>query len=205
MNFLAHALLAGEDPALIVGGVAGDWVKGPLPGALPADLARGVALHRAIDSFAEGQPAFCRSRARISGGRRRYGGVLVDIFYDHLLARDWVAHHHQPLAEYCDAIYGLIGDRLGELPAASRPALQLMAKEDWLGSYAGIEGIADVLARMSRRARQPNPLASGEQEFLADAEGYTADFQGWLADTREFCRCWRLEGGARPQEEEKRR
>ena len=68
--------------ALVVGGVVGDWIKGPLPAGLPEDLARGVALHRAIDTFAETHPAFCASRARMSAGRRRYAGGLVDIFYD---------------------------------------------------------------------------------------------------------------------------
>jgi acyl carrier protein phosphodiesterase len=190
MNFLAHALLAGNHPNLIVGGVAGDWIKGSLPGTLPGDLAQGVALHRAIDSYAETHPAFRQSRARISPARRRYAGVLVDVFYDHLLARNWDALHPQPLDEYCATVYRLIGDRLNELPAPSRPALMLMAKENWLKSYAQIEGIADVLARMSRRARQPNPLASGEQEYLADVEGFTVDFHAWLHDTRAFCQRW---------------
>lgn len=192
MNFLAHAFLAGDDPALIVGGVVGDWIKGSLPGTLPEDLARGVALHRAIDHFAESHPAFKRSRARVSAGRRRYAGVLVDVFYDHLLARDWAAiHHQQPLQEYCRAVYALIRERMDELPAAGHPALMMMAQQDWLSSYAQIEGVADILARMSRRARQPNPLKDGEQEFLADVDGFTGDFYEWLADAREFCRQWR--------------
>lgn len=190
MNFLAHALLAGDASALIVGGVIGDWIKGPLPGVLPDDLAKGVALHRAIDSFVESNPAFCRSRSRISADRRRYAGVLVDVFYDHLLARNWAAIHNQPLHEYCEAVYRLIKDRLNDLPVSSRPALTLMAEEDWLTSYEQIEGIADVLARMSRRARQPNPLANGEQEFLVDVDGFTSDFYVWLDDTREFCQQW---------------
>jgi acyl carrier protein phosphodiesterase len=75
MNFLAHAMLAGNDPALIVGGVVGDWIKGPLPGLLPRDLARGVALHRAIDSHAETHPAFQRSRNRVAADRRRYAAI----------------------------------------------------------------------------------------------------------------------------------
>lgn len=190
MNFLAHALLAGEDPALLVGGVIGDWIKGPLPGVLPDDLARGVALHRAIDAFAESQPAFRRSRSRVSTDRRRYAGVLVDVFYDHLLARNWAAIHDRPLHEFCGAVYRSIEDRLDELPVSSRPALMLMAREDWLGSYSRIEGIADVLARMSRRARQPNPLEHGEQEFLADVDGYTSDFHEWLDDMKGFCQRW---------------
>ncbi len=190
MNFLAHAMLAGEAPALIVGGVIGDWIKGTLPGTLPADLAKGVALHRAIDSFAESQPAFNLSRSRVSAARRRYAGVLVDVFYDHLLAQYWDTLYTQPLDKYCDAVYGMIKERLSELPVSSHAALQLMAQEDWLSSYARIESIADVLARMSRRARQPNPLANGELEFLADVEGFTSDFHDWLEDTSTFCQQW---------------
>lgn len=191
MNFLAHALLAGDDPALIVGGVAGDWIKGPLPAGLPDDLARGVALHRAIDSHAESHPAFCRSRTRISAPRRRYAGVLVDMFYDHLLARDWATFHAQPLHEFCFGVYRHLEARMGDLPVASHAALRLMMREDWLASYAGMEGVAAVLARMSRRARRPNPLSGGELEFLADAEGFHRDFQLWLADAAVFSEQWR--------------
>jgi len=190
MNFLAHALLAGDTPALIVGGVVGDWIKGTLPGMLPQDLAKGVALHRAIDVFAESNQAFCRSRTRVSPDRRRYAGVLVDVFYDHLLAKNWAEIHYRPLDEYCDAVYRMIRDRLHDLPITSHPGLNLMAQEDWLTSYAQIDEIADILARMSRRARQPNPLANGEHEFLADVEGFTGDFYEWLADTKVFCQQW---------------
>jgi acyl carrier protein phosphodiesterase len=205
LNFLAHALLAGDDPALIVGGVVGDWIKGPLPAGLPDELARGVALHRAIDSHAESHPAFRQSRARISSERRRYAGVLVDVFYDHLLARDWAQHHDRPLASFCAGVYRAVELRMGELPADSHGALTRMAREDWLSSYAAVEGIGAILARMSRRARQPNPLLHGEREFLADADGFQRDFRSWLEDTRRFCEQWRgsvrLRAGAgRPQD-----
>jgi acyl carrier protein phosphodiesterase len=186
MNFLAHALLAGADPALIVGGVAGDWIKGPLPGLLPADLARGVALHRAIDAHAERHPAFRASRARVSAPRRRYAGILVDIFYDHLLARDWAQHHPLPLADYAAGVHARIDERIDELPAAAAPALHLMADEGWLTGYADPTCLATVLRRMARRARQPNPMAGGETEFFADADGFAADFGEWLEDARRF-------------------
>lgn len=190
MNFLAHAYLAGTDPALIVGGVVGDWIKGPLPGALPADLARGVALHRAIDSHAETHPAFCRSRNRMSPARRRYAGVLVDIFYDHLLARDWAQHHDAALADYCAEVYRLIDERLIDLPESAHHVLRLMASEDWLQSYSEVDGIADVLRRMSLRARQPNPLAGGETELLAEVAGFAEDFREWLGGARGFVAGW---------------
>lgn len=190
MNFLAHAMLAGNDPALIVGGVVGDWIKGPLPGLLPPDLARGVALHRAIDSHAETHPAFQRSRNRVAADRRRYAGILVDIFYDHLLARDWVRHQPMELDAFCTGVYRHIAGRLNELPEHAHPAMHLMARENWLLSYNGLDGIADVLHRMSQRARRPNPLAGGEQAFVADSVGFAEDFAWWLADARNFAARW---------------
>ncbi|MCK6410485.1 ACP phosphodiesterase [Thauera sp.] len=190
MNFLAHAHLAGEAPALVVGGVVGDWIKGLLPAGLPEDLARGVALHRAIDAFAETHPAFRASRARVSPARRRYAGVLVDIFWDHLLARDWAQFRDDALGHYCAGVYRQIAARRVELPESAHHALDLMAAEDWLQSYAGLEGIADVLARMGRRARQPNPLAGAEVEFVADATGFEQDFRAWLPDAQCFVADW---------------
>lgn len=190
MNFLAHALLAGDDPALIVGGVIGDWIKGHLPAGLPDDLARGVALHRVIDSHADAHPAFQLSRSRVSAPRRRYAGVLVDMFYDHLLARDWGVIHHQPLQEFCAEVYRLVELRLPELPESAHGALRMMAREDWLSSYAEVPGLADVLARMSRRARQPNPLLGGEQELLAGTAGYARDFALWLPDAQAYSMQW---------------
>ena len=191
MNFLAHAVLAEGIPALVVGGVVGDWIKGPLPGGLPADLAQGVALHRAIDGFVETHPAFRSSRARVSHERRRYAGVLVDIFYDHLLARDWERHHPAVLDLYCQSVYRQIGARMTELPESACLAMRLMAQQDWLQSYAVLDGMAAVLWRMAQRARQPNPLAGGEAEFLADAPGFAADFEWLLADARTFVAQWR--------------
>lgn len=191
MNFLAHALLAGQSPALIVGGVIGDWIKGPLPGKLPPDLAQGVALHRAIDAFVETHPAFSTSRSRVSPARRRYAGVLVDIFYDHVLARDWDRYHAESLPSYCQLVYSHIQARSTDMPDLASSAMGLMAQENWLQSYAVLNGIADVLNRMSHRARRPNPLAGGEEEFLSSPSGYAQDFEWLLNDTGQFANQWR--------------
>lgn len=174
----------------------GDWIKGLLPGSLPTDLAKGVALHRAIDGFSETHPAFRRSRARVSGERRRYAGVLVDIYYDHLLARDWSHFHHETLTGYCANIYGLIASRLDDVPESARHALELMAQENWLLSYENMAGIADVLTRMSRRARYPNPLAGAERDLLADPLGFESDFLEWLPDAQRFVDDWLIDSGA---------
>ena len=118
MNFLAHAWLAtqaAEDAAvrddLVVGGMIGDSVKGLLPAGLPDRLAAGVGLHRAIDVFAESDESFRRSRLRLPAARRRVAGIVVDMAYDHFLARHWSSFEAQPLEEFAQTVYALLGVR----------------------------------------------------------------------------------------------
>ncbi|MCB1917915.1 MAG: DUF479 domain-containing protein [Rhodocyclaceae bacterium] len=196
MNFLAHAWLAADRPARRVGGIAGDFVKGPLPAGLPPDLAAGVALHRAIDSFSERHPAFVASRSRVSRLRRRYAGVLVDMFYDHLLASRWTEFAEQSLAEFSADTYRMAETRLPELPAGFGEVFHRMRSSDWLSAYREPAALADALARMARhRIRRDNPLADGFEEFVAARAGFEADFRRFLPDALAFARQWQPPGG----------
>ena len=192
MNFLAHALLSGEAEADRVGGLMGDFVKGPLPAGLPSDLAAGVALHRAIDSFADRHPAFASSRARISPARRRVSGVLVDLFYDHLLARDWADHGEGPLEAYTARLYASLDRYSAQLPPAAREIAGLMRRDDWLCSYREAAAVGRVIDRMAvYRLRRSNPLGGGIEEFIADAAGFESDFRTFLPDAIAFADSWR--------------
>ena len=191
MNFLAHAFLAGDIETDRVGGVLGDFVKGPLPAGLPAGLAAGVALHRAIDGFADRQPAFAASRARISATRRRVGGVLVDLFYDHLLAKAWGNYHALPLHVYAARTYAELAVHARELPAQASEIAVSMRRGDWLSSYRDIANVGDAIDRMSvYRMRRANPLSGGVEEYLADAEGFSEDFASFLPDALAFAQNW---------------
>ncbi|WP_153109197.1 ACP phosphodiesterase [Propionivibrio limicola] len=192
MNFLAHALLAGDADTDQIGGLMGDFVKGPLPAGLPPALASGVALHRAIDSFAEQHDAFIASRARISPLRRRLSGVLVDMFYDHLLARDWTLYGSGPLDEYTCQLYAALQNHVGHFSPKAREVADKMRTNDWLGSYRESAMIGHAIDRMANyRLRRPNPLGGGIEEFLANEHGFEADFRAFLPDAIAFAARWR--------------
>jgi acyl carrier protein phosphodiesterase len=190
MNFLAHAWLAGPLPTDRIGGVAGDFVKGiiaPPPPELDPALAAGVMLHRRIDSFADGHPAFLRSRARVSEARRRVGGIMIDMFYDHFLARHWDRFGPQPLAAFTAETYTMIEARLGDLPASFTPVFERMVEHDWLSSYREADSVAVALDRMAEfRLRRPNPLAGSGEELRRDYAGFEADFLAFMPDAAAF-------------------
>jgi acyl carrier protein phosphodiesterase len=190
MNYLAHALLAGPLATDRVGGVAGDFVKGllqPCPAWLAAALAEGVRLHRRIDSFADMHPTFRRSRARVSDARRRFGGVLVDMFYDHFLAAHWPRFSTQPLTAFTAETYRQIKMHGKPLPEAFGPVFARMAAQDWLASYRESSSVALALDRMAQyRLRQPNPLAGAGEELLQECAGLETDLLAFLPDALAF-------------------
>lgn len=186
MNFLAHAYLAGESPADRLGGLIGDFVKGTLPAGLPADIAAGVRLHRQIDVYADAHPAFQRSRERVSSARRRVSGVMIDMFYDHFLARHWARFHASPLEQFSAEMYALMDAHGAILPPRLLQILPRMRDGDWLASYRRAESIELALDRMSLRLRRANPLAGSGAELGADYAGFEADFFEFIAAAEAF-------------------
>ncbi len=171
----------------------GDFVKGPLPAGLPPALAAGVALHRAIDSFADRHPAFVRSRQRISVSRRRVSGVLVDLFYDHLLARDWADFWPVTLEVYAAGIYASLAVHGRVFSESAQETSRLMRQHDWLCAYRDLPAVTGAIDRMAiYRMRRENPLAGGIEEFLADADGFAADFRWFMPEAMDFAANWRV-------------
>lgn len=183
MNYLAHAYLAGDSESDRLGGLMGDFVKGPLPCGLPPDLAAGVALHRRIDSYADTHPAFQRSRSRVSAARRRYAGVMVDMFYDHLLASHWQAYSSMALTQYSHAVYDLLDAHAAILPERLDQVRVWMRKDDWLCSYRTVQGTGNALDRIAHyRLSRPGTLPGGIEELAADYSGFKADFLEFMSD-----------------------
>lgn len=190
MNYLAHALLAGPQPASRLGGMLGDFVKGPLDSLaphFPPDVLAGIALHRRIDTYADGHAAFRASRQRVSTSRRRFSGVMVDMFYDHFLARLWADYCTQPLEAFTEKTYALLIANESLLPPRLAHALPHMHAEDWLASYRSVEAIGEALDRMSaHRLRRANRLAGAVEELRGGYAAFEEDFRTFFADATEF-------------------
>src|SRR5918993_1857682 len=155
MNYLVHFLLAGDDDELRLGNMLGDFVKGRVERfeyeGVTERLRTGIRMHRAIDTFSDQHPAVRRSKQLLAQDYGRLSGVIVDVFYDHVLARRWSEHHPQPLPLYAQEVYGTLRANLSRLPAAVHPLVEAMSRGDWLRGYASPRGIERALRGMAER------------------------------------------------------
>lgn len=193
MNFLAHLHLAAPTRGLMLGGVLADLLKPAEIAALPADIRDGVRLHRLIDGFTDGHPVVQRSIRRVSDGLGWFSGIVIDVYYDHLLARGWEAYSDQSLRNFADSCYNLFHDAAPGLPAEGQRFAHHFAADDRLVRYSTIDGIADTLDRVSARiaARMPTraiPLRDAMPALLATDAELASDFREFYPQMIEYAR-----------------
>lgn len=185
MNFLFHMVLSGGDDQLMVGNFMGDFVKGPLQERFSPTIRQGVALHRRIDSYAEGHPLFRQSRQRISQDYGLYRGVMVDMFYDYYLVNDWDEWCDEPLEKFLIRTRSVVENNMSSLPTEMHRLVPVIF-EELLPTYGTVAGIATAFSRLSRRIKRPNPLSGGEEELLLHHDTLRDDFRAFTPEVFRF-------------------
>lgn len=185
MNFLFHLHLSGTDPDILTGNLMGDFVRGRISADLPAGVREGIALHRRIDSFAQNNPLFRLSKRRIDSSYGLWRGVLVDLFYDHILALDWREWSDIPFEAYLRLAREMVDGNSRYLPERMKAVVPVIF-EELLPSYREIGGIGRALERMARRIVRSNPLVGGEAELVRSYAGFHEDFRMFMPSLREF-------------------
>jgi acyl carrier protein phosphodiesterase len=188
VNFLAHAYLARGSDRAVLGGLMGDFVKGPLEGRYDTELTHALALHRRIDSYTDAHDVVRCSRRRISPARRRFAGILVDMFYDHFLARLWEEYCNVPLEQFTASVYAVLREHRALLPERLQQIAARMAGGDWLASYRRVEAVAGALDRMAGRLTRGNAMLRSGDELLAQYQTFEADFRLFFPDVVRFAR-----------------
>lgn len=193
MNFLAHLFLSGTNPEIRVGNFIGDFVRGRnLHEQFRADMALGIELHREIDDFTDSHAVVRESKIRLRPKYRHYAPVIVDMFYDHFLARKWNDYHPLPLDHYAKESYELLQKYADQLPLRVQQMLPYMIQGNWLVSYSRIEGIHRALSGMAHRT----PYKSKMEEATHDLKKYYAEFEmefvQFFPDLEERCQLFLL-------------
>jgi len=180
LNWLAHVFLSEPDVEFRLGNLLADIVRGEELRRMSAAFQRGAGRHKQIDAFTDSHPVVKRSRSRISRDYRRFSGVLVDVFYDHLLATRWDAYSPIVLDAFTAKFYADIESSRIELPCSARVTLDRIIRHDLLGSYRRIEGVERSLRRvsayLSSRWRREFELERGVADLIAQRAGFDEDF-----------------------------
>lgn len=180
MNFLAHAYLSENDKKVMIGNFIADAVKGNSYERFPDGIRKGILLHRFIDEYTDNHEVFKASKKRLQPTYDKFSGVIVDIYYDHFLAKNWSEYSDIPLKEFVSEAYSILIDHFFILPARSKRILPFMVSQNWLVGYANFKDLDRVFHGMSNRTRRYN---SGMENAVTDLQ---KNYQYYLDEFTKF-------------------
>ena len=186
MNFLAHIYLSGDNKEVTIGNFIADGIKGKDYKKYPFQIQNGILLHRGIDSFTDQHPTVRKSTARLHKNYGHYSGVIVDILYDHFLAKNWKNYHEQPLDEYVQGFYKLLNSKYEILPSRIQMMMPFMISNNWLLSYATIPGIARILEQMNRRLKNISNMNLAVVELEQYYTEFEEEFTSFFVELKTF-------------------
>lgn len=153
---------------------------------MPPEYQEGIATHRRIDAFTDSHPIVRQSISRISPGFRRFGGVLVDVFYDHYLSRQWDLYCEVALPDFLREVYASFEVHQHHLPESVNIGLQQMKVQDWLSSYGTLAGIQLTLGRIDTRLKRSYQLGDAVIELESNYEALFDDFNEFFPQLRAY-------------------
>ena len=151
MNFLAHMYLSFGNKEILTGQFIADEVRGNTFSGISETIVEGIRLHRYIDDFTDRHPENLKLRALIRPHLGLLSPVAIDVWYDHMLAREWGQFHELPLSDFIAKSTVALSEMAGHLPEKSTHRLQLMIQHNWLLNYATVEGIHKTFEMMAKR------------------------------------------------------
>ncbi len=173
MNYLAHIYLSGDNKMIKIGNFMADSIRGKSYEVYERDIKRGILLHRAIDSFTDMHPIYRQSKHRLHSKYGHYSGVIMDIFYDHFLAKNWSLYSKTPLEEFTTDFYILLETNYEILTDKVKSIIPHMRNKNWLLSYSTIEGLQIIMNQMNYRIKNRVPM----DESILELQEYYTEFE----------------------------
>lgn len=151
MNFLAHSFLSPKNDLIRLGNTFGDFVKGKKMLGVNPDLVKGVRLHRFIDDYTDNHPLVQKAILVFKPYFGRFSGIIVDMVFDHYLAKNWKLFSNEKLEVYVQDLFVIYESNRPFLTDKINQVAPVMKMQQWLLKYQTIEGLAEILEQMSRR------------------------------------------------------
>jgi len=193
MNFLAHIYLSGDNEFVTIGNFIADGIRGKSYKKFPIDVQIGILLHREIDTYTDAHPIVRQSTKRLHKNYSHYSGVIVDILYDHFLAKNWKDYSNVPLEVYVEQFYDSLEANFEMLPNRTQRMLPHMIADNWLLSYAKIEGIQRVLDGMNRRTKNISGMNTATNELKQYYAEFESEFTSFFEELKAFTKQKRID------------
>jgi len=177
MNHFAHLVLSQPTVESTVGNLLGDFARGVDEARLSSRVFAGLRNHRAVDRFTDSHPLVIEMRRQFSPKRRRFAGIALDIYFDHLLISEWSQFEEGTPEQAKEVFYRRMEAGQALMPARKMQSVTCrMIEYDWFGRYRETDSVAEALDRVAARIRFANDFDNAIEDLQNNHEDIQAAF-----------------------------
>lgn len=187
MNFLAHEYLSKHHKGIRIGNFLTDFIRGNELEKYPEEVRLGIKLHREIDEFTDSHPIVNRSKKLLHPKQGKYSSVLLDVYYDYFLAKNWSKFSDVPLKEFAESVYDDFWEMKDLFPEKVISFLPSMRANDWFYNYQFYWGIDKALQSIARRAKYSNTIQDSLNDLKELEEELEKDFMLFFPELEAMC------------------
>lgn len=171
----------------------GDSVKGKDYTHLSPIQQKGVLLHRHIDDYMDNHPAVSEMAHKLYDELPKVSGIALDLYFDHLLAKNWLQFHPTPLADYLSTFYDSITTKDDRYESQFIVFLNKLKDYNWISYYPMEEGLHKACNGVASRLSFPNALVDGLKVFKRHESLISNSFENYMNDAQIHFTQWHLE------------
>ena len=186
MNFLAHLFLSFDDHDIMIGNFIADMIKNKDVITYSQAVQKGITLHRKIDYYTDIHPKVKEGTKLMQPYHRKYSPVVVDVFYDYLLSKNWEKYSTESLEDFAQRTYKILHNRIDDMPPNLKKRLPSMIAHDWLQGYSKKEGLHYTFERMKSRLSKPEQLQNVVDNLMKHEEELNDGFNIFFPEMIEY-------------------
>lgn len=186
MNYLAHLFLSCHDDDLMIGNFIADSIRNKEVANFSEGIQQGILLHRKIDSFTDNHPIVRQATRRLHPHHHKYAPVVIDVFFDNLLANNWQLYASETLPDFAKRMYAILTKRQLDLPLKMQKYVPNMVANDWLQKYGTTDGLQYTFERMDKRTKFKSNFVNAVSHLQADYDLYEEEFNQFFPDVMEM-------------------
>lgn len=195
MNFLAHLFLSGTNEQVMIGNFIADSIRHKEIKNQPVDVQKGIQLHQRIDSFTDTHPKVKECTKLLHAAHGKYAPVLIDIFYDYFLIKNWSRYTDLDFEEFIQNAYHILEQNMEFVPPKLARYLPRMIDDNFLARYGYLDGIAFTVGKVQNRVSKPKLLDNPIESIFDHEQSLDINFNLFFPELKEAARLKRIELG----------
>lgn len=166
----------------------GDFIKGSVKKLENKKLKNAVILHRQIDNFIDNNNEVLKLKLDLYKELPKVAGIAIDLYFDHLLAKNWNKYHKQSLKDYLDDFFDQVPQLIYQFEEKKqiifhpffKQLISRIHKENWILNYKNREGLLFACTGLSKRISFENNLNEGHIVFLKHQDKILKTFEEFM-------------------------